>query len=340
MLDRQRIARGLYWDRAWSLIDGCSKVSESCKFCWSEKQSFNYTFQTNPKFQRYKDVMDFNGNWNGRIIMRWDNLGLPLRVKKPQVFAIWNDLLHDDVSPDFIYKVFETMWLAERHIFLLLTKRAENLALLDDIYFHLKRNYPDIEIPLKNVCLGVTAENQAMADARIPLLLETLAAWRFVSIEPMLKSINLDNYIGRFYCNNCFYRGHKFAFRFDDDYRKKYQGKCKTYKTPGCEPCGQCEIFVCPECEAEQGEINAFGYAEDFPERKYAKSLDWVICGEENAGPKSRPVGIEAIRDLKDQCVEADVPFFLKQMRIDGKLVKLPELDGQQWSQFPGIMGA
>jgi protein gp37 len=41
------------------------------------------------------------------------------------------------------------------------------------------------------------------------------------------------------------------------------------------------------------------------------------------------------VRALKDQCVNAGVPFFLKQMTIDGKLVKMPELDGRAWAEYP-----
>src|SRR4030042_3298159 len=49
----------------------------------------------------------------------------------------------------------------------------------------------------QNVWLGVTAENQARADERIPILLQIPAAVRFVSVEPMLSAIDLDKYLGR-----------------------------------------------------------------------------------------------------------------------------------------------
>ena len=64
--------------------------------------------------------------------------------------------------------------------------------------------------------------------------------------------------------------------------------------------------------------------------------LDWVICGEES-GPNARHVGDGPIRDLKNQCVAAGVPFMLKQMWIGGKLVKMPELDGRVWDQRPEV---
>lgn len=68
--------------------------------------------------------------------------------------------------------------------------------------------------------------------------------------------------------------------------------------------------------------------------RMYCGCLDWIICGGES-GPGARPCNIEWVRSVKDQCVAAGVPFFLKQMHINGKLVKMPELDGKVWNEFP-----
>lgn len=62
--------------------------------------------------------------------------------------------------------------------------------------------------------------------------------------------------------------------------------------------------------------------------------LDWIIAGCES-GPGARPTDPDWFRDIRDQCVEADVPFFLKQMVVDDSHVKLPELDGRIWNQFP-----
>ena len=61
---------------------------------------------------------------------------------------------------------------------------------------------------------------------------------------------------------------------------------------------------------------------------------DWVIVGCES-GPGRRPMDPDWAREIRDQCVENDVPFFLKQMDVGGKLVKMPELDGQVWAQRP-----
>lgn len=64
--------------------------------------------------------------------------------------------------------------------------------------------------------------------------------------------------------------------------------------------------------------------------------LDWVICGCES-GPGARPFDEAWARDLKEQCEVSGVPFFYKQGRVEGKLVKMPELDGRVWDQYPEV---
>lgn len=66
------------------------------------------------------------------------------------------------------------------------------------------------------------------------------------------------------------------------------------------------------------------------------RSVDWVICGAES-GRGARAMDEEWARDLKDQCVEAGVPFFLKQFASKGKKVSLPVLDGCQWTEYPTL---
>jgi protein gp37 len=64
------------------------------------------------------------------------------------------------------------------------------------------------------------------------------------------------------------------------------------------------------------------------------KHLDWVVLGGES-GPGARPLHIDWVRDLRDQCVRAKVPFFFKQWGGVNKALAGRELDGKTWSQFP-----
>jgi len=64
------------------------------------------------------------------------------------------------------------------------------------------------------------------------------------------------------------------------------------------------------------------------------RPVDWVIVGGES-GPGARPMHPDWARSLRDQCQSAQIPFFLKQMTVDGKLTKMPELDGKVWGEYP-----
>ena len=65
-------------------------------------------------------------------------------------------------------------------------------------------------------------------------------------------------------------------------------------------------------------------------------SIDFVIAGCESRGARTgRPTELAWVRSLRDQCVAAGVRFHLKQLGEGGRIVKLPELDGQRWSEMP-----
>jgi hypothetical protein len=164
-----------------------------------------------------------------------------------------SDLFHPGVTDWFIKQVFGVMEANPQHTFMVLTKRAQRMSLLD---------LPE----LPNVWLGVSVENQAVADERLPWLMMTPAGMRFVSCEPLLGPVDL-----RFYLPSPDGVGNK---------------------------------------------------------------LDWVIAGCES-GPGAREMDVEWVRSLRDQAAEAEVPFFLKQMRQDGKIVKMPRLDGTIWDEYP-----
>jgi len=67
--------------------------------------------------------------------------------------------------------------------------------------------------------------------------------------------------------------------------------------------------------------------------------INWVICGAESAPGKrlGRPLQLDWVRSLRDQCVDAGVPFFYKQGPVNGRLVELPELDGRVWAEVPEV---
>lgn len=191
---------GITWtDATWNPVTGCTKVSQGCKHCYAEREWVRLS--ANPKATAYY------GRAFTDVACHEDRLDQPLRWKRPRMIFVnsMSDLFHEDVPDTFIDKVFAVMALAEQHVFQVLTKRPERMhAYLTsknraDIIGEKampivsKNDFGLLEWPIKNVWLGVSVEDQATADERIPPLLQTPAAVRWVSAEPLLNKIDLTH---------------------------------------------------------------------------------------------------------------------------------------------------
>lgn len=166
-------------DSTWNPVTGCTEVSPGCDHCYAKTFAERWRGTPGHYFERGFDVQ-----------LRPDKLDQPLRWRKPRRIFVnsMSDLFHDDVPDDYIAKVWEVMARCPQHTFQILTKRHGRMrSLLNASTF----NSP----PLPNVWLGVSAENQQWADIRIPALLDTPAAVRFVSAEPLLGPIDLSRWL-------------------------------------------------------------------------------------------------------------------------------------------------
>ena len=169
---------GLWWDPpSWNPATGCSPVSPGCDNCWAAGMAKRF------------DGGDFS------VKFHVERLGVPLRWRKPRRVFVCStgDLFHKDVPNRDIQSVFNVIMRCHHekkgHDFFILTKRPERMRdLLSGQCF--------LGLMPPNLHLGVSIENQAV-DERIPILLQTPAAKRFISVEPMLERINLKKYLAK-----------------------------------------------------------------------------------------------------------------------------------------------
>ena len=171
-----RIEKGLYWDRLWRLVDGCTPCSPGCERCWSAR----YTHRFDGTYLGH--TFTSLGEFNGLIRFNNENLDLPRRTRKPQSWLVLNDLFHEDVPDYFIKEALQVMRGENRHVYFLLTKRSKRMA---EFFIRTRERISP------NIWLGVTVCNQQEADEKIPLLLQIPAAVRWVSVEPMLGPMEI-----------------------------------------------------------------------------------------------------------------------------------------------------
>jgi protein gp37 len=268
---------GIEWtDATWNPVRGCSRVSAGCFNCYAETVAHRFSKPGQP-YEGLTKMVNGRPTWNGKIQLVYDHLEQPLRWWRNRKIFVnsMSDLFHEEVPTEYIDKVFAIMAMAPWHTFQVLTKRPErmleyvksrNCAMMHSVatmilgYDNPKRRAVN-DWPLPNVWLGVSVEDQDAANLRIPLLLNTPAAVRWVSAEPLLGAINFTR-----------------------------------LRPPNV------TWLDCLEGREHDGPSTTSG----------GPKLDWIVCGGES-GHGARPMHMDWVTEIRDQCAAADVPFLFKQ---------------------------
>jgi len=257
-----------YLTHTWNPIAmRCTPISSGCKNCWHLTVADRLA--KNPKISIVKRRV-YAGKSPPFLNKR--ELEAPLKKKKPSIIGVqfMGDIALSKISYDDFEKIMFIIADAFWHTFVVLTKRPRRLKLFIETFYD-KWLPTGFYVPLKNLYIGVSVEDQTSLDQRTLALLEISAAVRFISAEPLLSEIDL---------------------------------KLRGY--------------------AQSGNMHS-------TRRVF---LNWIIAGTES-GSKRRPAKTEWIRSLRDQCKKAGLPFFLKQREINGKVAKMPTIDGKVWDQYP-----
>lgn len=154
----------------WNPWQGCRKVSAGCKFCYMYRDKQRYG--QDPAVVTRSSPQTFNA---------------PLKtLHGPLIFTCsWSDFFIEEADP-WRNEAWDIIWQTPHLTYQILTKRPENIAR------RLPNNWGN---GWPNVWLGVSVEDQAAADTRIPILLNTPAAVRFLSCEPLLEKVGLSPYL-------------------------------------------------------------------------------------------------------------------------------------------------
>ena len=263
----------------------CEKVSPGCANCYAERMQ-----------PRFKNAIRYNAADSKLVELFLDEQTLtqPLRWTRPRMIfpCSMTDLFGSWVPDQWLDQIFAIMALTPHHTYQVLTKRADRmrdyfaesefpwLRLTDEDQWS---QTPELaraitswaagygDGPLPNVWLGVSVEDQKHADERIPLLLQTPAAIRWLSMEPLLGPVNLGEYLPfDLRCQACDFYG------VEEQFWPPAENDEPTYE-PTCPKCGE-RVLLGPIFQAEAGND---GSDKDW--------IDWIVAGGES-GPNARPM--------------------------------------------------
>lgn len=300
-------------DATWNPITGCSIVSPGCTHCYAMALAGTRLKNHESRQGLTKEV---NGNhvWTGEVRFNEQWLDQPLRWTKPRMIFVCahGDLFAEGVPDEWIDQVFAVMALAPQHTFQVLTKRSERMReyltaanLLDRLTMAAWKIdqeegsgwAADIHsghcngLPLPNVWLGVSVEDQRRADERIPTLISTPAAIRWISAEPLLGPVDLTQ-----------------LPRIPSGFDRAMPGFADVASFWANALSGSDGLTMRNGISYHTGgRLSAPGIING-----RALRLDWVVAGGES-GPNARPMHPDWARSLRDQCAAAGVPHLFKQ---------------------------
>lgn len=203
-------------DATWNPVRGCSRVSPGCTRCYAERIAARFSGPGQPFEGLARRTAD-GPRWTGDVRLVPERLADPMHWRKPRRIFVnsMSDLFHDGLSDAAIAEVLGVMLKAYWHSFQVLTKRpgrarawfatARNVAATYEsarkhdwppwAYDGVNQGREGPGWPWRNIWLGASVENQDAAVARIPDLLATPAAVRFLSVEPLLEPVDLSPWI-------------------------------------------------------------------------------------------------------------------------------------------------
>lgn len=171
-------------DETWNPITGCTKLSEGCENCYAEKMA-----------KRLKGRYGYDIEKPFEVTFHPDKLKEPFRWATPRRIFVCSmgDIFHGEVRVEWIDEVLKVISQCSHHTFMVLTKRPGNIY--DKLYGEIPFRFFGHNGSMSNLWIGVTGENQNRVDERMKDFDKMGDFPRFISIEPMIGSVDLRNYL-------------------------------------------------------------------------------------------------------------------------------------------------
>lgn len=269
-------------DTTWNPVVGCTPVSPGCLNCYAATMSHRLEAMGQQPYVGLTVKRDGRQVFNGTVRTMPDRLIAPLSWRKPRRVFVnsMSDLFHEDVPFEFVDRVFAVMALTPQHTYQILTKRPERMA----EYLHggsagRGGRYGYAIFELAKSRSGNDGEAFGI-ECATPFPLPNV--WLGTSVENQATA----------------------------NERIPHLLKCPAaVRFLSCEPLlGHITLSTGDLLTGFPRHITTQGHAVGAP-----LGIHWVIVGGES-GHNARPIHIEHIRSIVQQCQSAGVPVFVKQL--------------------------
>lgn len=264
---------GDWWNESWTPVVGCDMSLPCAQRCWARR--FAHRLAHNPKTaKKYAGITDDQGRWTGEVRLDEREMERPLHWRKPRMMAVslMGDLWHMSLRPVEIWKVYAVMCLAKQHRFVVLTKRPEHR--------YRWQTHPDAQQAVMDLAVDI-------GHGLVPKLAPRAWCWPLPNVIEMVSvstQAELDERWPWLARTPAAMRGLHIEPLLGP---VELQAGCRAWLAPdGLLPGWTRKDVRWPQ-------------------------IDWVVVGGET-GPGARPMHPQWVRDIRDQCAAAGVPFWFK----------------------------
>lgn len=335
---------GIEWtDATWNPVRGCSRISDGCRHCYAERQAARIVRMGKGKPTPYDGLVELVGGeprWTGEVAIDAARLSAPLRWRDPRKVFVdsMSDLFFDRRPNEHIAAVFGVMAATPHITYQILTKYVQRMREWFLWTAKIGRSTDTYDCTFFNHMASKHGVTGAAWERRCEATEDLHSPWPLPNVWLGVSVENQDA---------------------ADERIPDLLATPAAVRLLSCEPLlGEVSLFAFLDGDLRNECLEKLGGSRHTP------SIDWVIAGCES-GPGARPCAKAWLLSLRDQCAEAEVPFFLKQAhpstwvsgekapghdaddgrgmvsagpgshRKRGGIIGLPYLDGVQHTAFP-----